>query len=200
MHLNDVSVSRYHCLLKWQSNELYIEDNKSKFGTLVLLRQPQQLSTEKTYSIQCSNTMINLSVTQSWSFFSCFEIAPQASNRYEINEEDKKSNVKAVLPGNGKHSVLVVTKKSYDKLILHEEKKKKVNLNRTSCCSPIGARLQSSGDKDRDHSIQFFRQRTMAQPANKLHPKNFENHLEEFFVVQSHHGDNADDFNFDDCE
>jgi len=34
----DISVSRFHALLKYNKGNFYIEDNNSKFGTLVLLR------------------------------------------------------------------------------------------------------------------------------------------------------------------
>jgi len=39
VRVNDISVSRCHAILKYQPDGIYIEDNKSKFGTLVLLKE-----------------------------------------------------------------------------------------------------------------------------------------------------------------
>ena len=43
VRVNDISVSRTHALLKYRKEEgtegIYLADNKSKFGTLILMRQ-----------------------------------------------------------------------------------------------------------------------------------------------------------------
>ena len=39
VRVNDISVSRCHAIIKYQSDGIYIEDNRSKFGTLVLLKE-----------------------------------------------------------------------------------------------------------------------------------------------------------------
>ena len=41
VRVNDISVSRMHALIKFKENGIYLQDNKSKFGTLVLMRQQQ---------------------------------------------------------------------------------------------------------------------------------------------------------------
>lgn len=39
--ISDISVSRYHCIFKiWENGEISILDNKSKFGSLILLNHP----------------------------------------------------------------------------------------------------------------------------------------------------------------
>ena len=39
VRVNDISVSRTHALLKYRKDEgIYLSDNKSKFGTLLLMR------------------------------------------------------------------------------------------------------------------------------------------------------------------
>jgi len=45
------SVSRCHAMIKYQSDGLYIEDNKSKFGTLVLLKEAYNLEPEYTSAV-----------------------------------------------------------------------------------------------------------------------------------------------------
>jgi hypothetical protein len=39
VRVNDISVSRTHAIIKYKPEGFYIEDNKSKFGTLVLLKE-----------------------------------------------------------------------------------------------------------------------------------------------------------------
>ncbi len=43
VRVNDISVSRCHAILKYKSDGIYIEDNRSKFGTLVLLKDAYRL-------------------------------------------------------------------------------------------------------------------------------------------------------------
>ena len=38
VRINDISVSRCHAIIKCKEDGFYIEDNISKFGTIVLLR------------------------------------------------------------------------------------------------------------------------------------------------------------------
>jgi pSer/pThr/pTyr-binding forkhead associated (FHA) protein len=39
VRVNDISVSRCHSIINYSSAGIYIQDNRSKFGTLVLNRQ-----------------------------------------------------------------------------------------------------------------------------------------------------------------
>ena len=39
VRVNDISVSRCHAIIKYQPEGIYIEDNRSKFGTLVMLKE-----------------------------------------------------------------------------------------------------------------------------------------------------------------
>ena len=38
VRINDISVSRCHAILKYKEDGFYIEDNNSKFGTIVLVK------------------------------------------------------------------------------------------------------------------------------------------------------------------
>ncbi len=38
LRINDISVSRCHAIIKFENNKFMLEDNKSKFGTLVLVK------------------------------------------------------------------------------------------------------------------------------------------------------------------
>ena len=39
LRINDISVSRCHALIKFRDNRFLLEDNLSKFGTLVLIKK-----------------------------------------------------------------------------------------------------------------------------------------------------------------
>jgi len=38
IRINDISVSRCHAIIKFKAGRFYLEDNLSKFGTLVLVK------------------------------------------------------------------------------------------------------------------------------------------------------------------
>ena len=43
VRISDISVSRFHATLSIYNNQLYIEDHKSKFGTVVQMKRPVAL-------------------------------------------------------------------------------------------------------------------------------------------------------------
>ena len=51
VRVNDISVSRTHALIKFRKDDgIYLADNKSKFGTLILMRQDsEQLKKDQNY-------------------------------------------------------------------------------------------------------------------------------------------------------
>ena len=53
VRVSDISVSRCHAILKYDMNEhsYYLEDNLSKFGTLVLAKDAIELDVNKTQAV-----------------------------------------------------------------------------------------------------------------------------------------------------
>lgn len=51
VRISDISVSRCHALIKYKEDGFYIEDNNSKFGTIVLLRDKLKLSEDSTVAV-----------------------------------------------------------------------------------------------------------------------------------------------------
>lgn len=74
IRITDISVSRCHALIKLEKNHFYIEDNSSKFGTLVFLRKPLPVTMDlNNISFQIGRTVVSLTVKKNWSLFpSCF--------------------------------------------------------------------------------------------------------------------------------
>lgn len=44
IRITDISVSRFHASIKYNKGDFYIEDNNSKFGTLVLMKNAIKLN------------------------------------------------------------------------------------------------------------------------------------------------------------
>ncbi len=72
LRINDISVSRCHAIIKFKEDQnitsagtpfkFYLEDNLSKFGTLVLIRRRTPLIPGYNKAVQIGRTVINFSV------------------------------------------------------------------------------------------------------------------------------------------
>ncbi len=65
VRITDISVSRGHASIhKTRLGEFYVEDNNSKFGTLVLIRKPYMLDNNGTTYIQAGRTVLEVVVKE----------------------------------------------------------------------------------------------------------------------------------------
>jgi len=62
VRVNDISVSRCHAILKYHPDGICIEDNRSKFGTLVLVKDTYPLKLEYTSAVQVGRTVVSFTV------------------------------------------------------------------------------------------------------------------------------------------
>ena len=62
MRINDISVSRCHAIIKCKSDGFYIEDNTSKFGTIILLKDKLRLKASHTMAVQVGRTVISFTI------------------------------------------------------------------------------------------------------------------------------------------
>ena len=97
--LSDVSVSRIHCLLSVEKNNVFIEDNDSKFGTLVLVQTPVIKMTENLpLFIQIGRTFINFNIKLvQKNFFSCCNVNENPNTFYYYMQNDKQVKLNSVL-------------------------------------------------------------------------------------------------------
>ena len=89
----ELSVSRYHCyIFKNDNNEIYIEDNSSKFGTLALIQNPKiNMLYKKPLRIQKEKTYIKIDLDIPFSIFSCCNVnntMEQKIKSYEIQNKE----------------------------------------------------------------------------------------------------------------
>ena len=61
LRINDISVSRCHAIIKFKENKFQLEDNLSKFGTLVLIKERTLLMPNYNKAVQIGRTVINFS-------------------------------------------------------------------------------------------------------------------------------------------
>lgn len=83
--LSDISVSRVHCILTREKNNIYLQDNDSKFGTLLLVQTPVITIEESLpLHIQVGRTYFMIKKKKPFSFFSCCSVEESANeNTYE---------------------------------------------------------------------------------------------------------------------
>jgi hypothetical protein len=89
--LGDISVSRIHCVLTIiGGNKVILEDFNSKFGTLVLIRNPSmQIVNDLPFTVQIGRSYLHMEIKQPFRLFSCCNANDNNNNlHYEI--ENKK--------------------------------------------------------------------------------------------------------------
>ena len=66
VRINDISVSRCHAkfsaIIKCKQDGFYIEDNTSKFGTIILLKNKLRLKAHHTMAVQVGRTVISFTI------------------------------------------------------------------------------------------------------------------------------------------
>ncbi len=62
VRINDISVSRFHAQILCGKDGYILEDNGSKFGTLILEQQPIELELGKERVVQVGRTVVHLKV------------------------------------------------------------------------------------------------------------------------------------------
>ena len=62
LRINDISVSRCHAMIKFVDGKFVLEDNHSKFGTLVLVKKRTPLMPGIGKAVQIGRTVLNFSI------------------------------------------------------------------------------------------------------------------------------------------
>ena len=94
--INDISVSRLHCSLIIENKNIYLEDNNSKFGTLILVQTPTLKLTENLpLFIQIGRTFLECILKKTFKLFSCCEVNEKPNNNFYYQQNDiyKENNL-----------------------------------------------------------------------------------------------------------
>mmetsp|Transcript_7459 Transcript_7459/g.7335 ORF Transcript_7459/g.7335 Transcript_7459/m.7335 type:complete len:111 (+) Transcript_7459:719-1051(+) len=62
LRVSDISVSRMHAMIKYTNGKFILEDNLSKFGTLVMLQEPKKVEAEDEFVMQIGRTVFEVSI------------------------------------------------------------------------------------------------------------------------------------------
>ena len=97
--LSDVSVSRIHCMIDVEGDNVFIVDNDSKFGTLILIQTPIIKMTENLpLFIQVGRTFLNFEIKKiEKNFFSCCNVSENANIFYYYMQNDKQVKLNSML-------------------------------------------------------------------------------------------------------
>ncbi|EGR31131.1 hypothetical protein IMG5_117240 [Ichthyophthirius multifiliis] len=70
IRISDISVSRRHAQLSYNNGSFYLEDNNSKFGTLVLVKEPIVLDNNNSnIAIQVGRSVISFILKKNWKIY-----------------------------------------------------------------------------------------------------------------------------------
>ena len=90
--LSDVSVSRIHCLISVEGKNVYIKDNNSKFGTLILVQAEKIKMTEDLpLYMQVGRTLFNF-ISKSGNIFGCCGVSENPNYLYYYRQNEKVIN------------------------------------------------------------------------------------------------------------
>ena len=88
--LSDISVSRIHCIMTVEKNQVFIEDNDSKFGTLILVQTPSiKISENLPLFIQVGRTFFECKLVKPFKLFNCCEAEDKNNIFYYYNQNEK---------------------------------------------------------------------------------------------------------------
>ena len=126
--LNDISVSRNHCQLKLEEDGgIFLEDNNSKFGTLVLVQaEAIEILKGNTLTVQVGTNFLNFEIKKKKNLFGCCD-----AEEIDIKHSYEKFNYKAIkYDKNNEILNESITPANSDNE--EEEKEKEKNMNNTN--------------------------------------------------------------------
>ena len=96
--LSDISVSRVHCLLNVENGNVYLEDNNSKYGTLVLIQTEKINLAENIFlNLQIGRSFINCKVKKPFKLFGCCDMTERIDSNFYFKQNEKKIGMKKIL-------------------------------------------------------------------------------------------------------
>ena len=88
--LSDISVSRIHCYMVVENKKVFLEDNFSKFGTLILVQTPSiKIADNLPLYIQIGRTYLQIKVKKPFKLFSCCEAEEKNNIYFYYNQNEK---------------------------------------------------------------------------------------------------------------
>ena len=108
IRIADISVSRLHAVVQLSQGAFFIEDQNSKFGTLVQVKQAVPLAVGVAVTLQVNRTTVVLKVKQPWRLLQCcgcFKRAPSpvtdkgaSERKVELSSEERQDSARSEEP------------------------------------------------------------------------------------------------------
>jgi pSer/pThr/pTyr-binding forkhead associated (FHA) protein len=91
LSISELSVSRFHCIIHKDEGDLFLEDNSSKFGTLVLIQNNNMYMNDLIpLRIQINKTFVKLKVSLPFKFTCCKEPYTMEARKYDYQVQNRK--------------------------------------------------------------------------------------------------------------
>ena len=94
---SDISVSRLHAFINYENGKFYLKDNSSKFGTLVLLNHPINISEEK-IAVQIGRTVLTFALKYIQTEGNLPKLNGKFNNKQPLNKKASSTNYNAFFP------------------------------------------------------------------------------------------------------
>ena len=92
LSISEISVSRFHCIIHKDNGDLFLEDNVSKFGTLILIQNNNMVMNDYLpLKVQINKTYIELKVSIPLSFTCCKNPLTFDSRKYDYQMQNQKN-------------------------------------------------------------------------------------------------------------
>ena len=146
--LNDISVSRNHCIIKLDDNyNLILEDCNSKFGSLILIQSEEiEILKGKTLTVQIGTNYLSFKLEIKKNFFSCCNVEEVDQKgdyekinskwvKYDKNSEILNESISGQESGNennkneNKDLIIIEKKDDIEKIINFDTNKNNDNIN-----------------------------------------------------------------------
>lgn len=90
VRIADVSISRWHATIRFHRGRFLLEDNDSKFGTLVAMKKPRTLTMDQ-ISIQVGRTVLSLNLRQNSEGELCENAVPLQPHQTSSTARDEQN-------------------------------------------------------------------------------------------------------------
>jgi len=182
---SDISVSRTHCIFTLEGKNVFIQDNDSTFGTLVLIQSPKiKLVENLPLYIQIGRTFFQNNIQVTKSFFMCCGISEKPNDNFYFKQNEKDIVYKR------NYTVLTIDKskilendddnnnnnndfKNNEVGVINIKKiniKNKTNINGDDSCSKIEGQKESEKEEiiieDKENSLNESKNKNKENMAN----------------------------------
>ena len=91
LSISELSVSRFHCIIHKDEGDLYLEDNSSKFGTLILIQNNNMIMNDfMPLRVQINKTFIKFKISLPFKFTCCKDPYTVESRKYDYQVQNRK--------------------------------------------------------------------------------------------------------------